>query len=257
MRETNAVEILAKKASRLRVETGNMELRSANAKNVKMGQLVDRALLRPFRILIFSPIVTLLGLYMGLTFGLTFLLFATFPGVFELTYGWTSGISGLAYLGLGFGAATGLIIFAKLSDKMLEEDASPERRLPLMIWFGPAIPVGMFIYAWSTEYKLHWIVPIIGTALLGIGVMMITSSCQLYMMDMFGPAGAASALAAATLLRNSYGAFLPLAADPLYRRLGLGWGNSVLAFIVVAFLPVPILFYKYGSYLRKKFPLKL
>lgn len=257
MRETNAIEILTKKAARLRKETGNLELRPANAKNVEVRQLVERALVRPFRILLFSPIVSLIGLYMGLVFGLTFLLFATFPSVFEETYGWAVDVSGLAYLGIGVGATIGLGIFAKTSDRLLRVGGGPERRLPLMIWFGPCVPIGIFIYAWSTEYKVHWIVAIIGTAFIGIGVMMVTSSSQLYMMDMYGPQGAASALAAATLVRNGYGAFLPLAADPLYKSLGLGWGNSVLGFIAIAFLPVPILFYKYGLYLRERFPLKL
>jgi hypothetical protein len=90
-----------------------------------------------------------------------------------------------------------------------------------------------------------------------MGALVVSSSAQLYMMDMFGPQGAASALAALTLVRNASGAFLPLAAEPLYKRLGLGWGNSVLGFTVLAFTPVSILFYKYGGWLREKFPLKL
>lgn len=257
MRETNATEILKKKAARLRKETGNMELRPANAKNVEVRQLVERALVRPFRILIFSPIVSLIGLYMGLVFGLTFLLFATFPLVYEDTYGWEVDVTGLAYLGIGVGATIGLAIFAKMSDRLLRENGGPERRLPLMIWLGPGVPIGMFIYGWATQYKVHWIVSLVGTAFIGIGVMMVTSSSQLYMMDMYGPEAAASALAASTLVRNGYGTFLPLAAHPLYEKLGLGWGNGVLGFISIAFLPVPILFYKYGSYLRERFPLKL
>lgn len=104
---------------------------------------------------------------------------------------------------------------------------------------------------------MHWILPIIGTAFTGIGGMIIYSSSKLYVMDMYGPQGAASALAASIVLRNIFGAFLPLVADPLYKELGLGWGNSVLAFLTVAFLPVPVLFYKYGLYLRERFPLQL
>lgn len=77
------------------------------------------------------------------------------------------------------------------------------------------------------------------------------------MMDMFGPQEAASALAATTLIRNASRAFMALAAVPLYERIGLGWGNSVLGFITLAFTPVPILFFKYGGWLREKFPVKL
>ncbi|KUI56335.1 hypothetical protein VP1G_03671 [Cytospora mali] len=258
MRETNATMILAAKTARLRKETGNPDLRPARAKQVPARQLFERALVRPMRILLFSPIVFLIAMYMAITFGMTYLLFATFPSVFEQTYGWGTGVSGLAYLGLGVGCAIGLKVFASLSDKLLKKDGGPERRLLLMIWVGgPSVPIGIFWYGWTAEYAVQWIVPILGTVFIGLGVLVVTSSAQLYMMDMFGPEGAASALAATTLVRNASGAFLALAAQPLYKRFGLGWGNSVLGFITLAFVPVPIVFYKYGKWLRERFPLKL
>lgn len=211
-------------------------------------------MIRPLRMLLFSPIVLLTGCYMAVVFGMTYLLFATFPSVFEKTYGWSVGVSGLAYLGIGVGCAIGLMLFASLSDRQLRKDGGPERRLLLMIWLGPFVPIGIFWYGWSANYGVQWIVPIIGTVFIGLGTMVVTASAQLYMMDMFGPQRAASALAATTLVRNASGAFLALAADPLYKSIGLGWGNSVLGFIALAFTPVPILLYKFGGRLRQKFP---
>ena len=73
-----------------------------------------------------------------------------------------------------------------------------------------------------------------------------------YLVDTF-PDYAASAIAASTLFRSLLGAFLPLAGLSLYEQLGLGWGNSLLAFVALAFAPAPILFYKYGEFLRKRF----
>jgi hypothetical protein len=67
----------------------------------------------------------------------------------------------------------------------------------------------------------------------------------------------ASALAANTILRSVVGAVLPLAGQPMYDALGLGWGNSVLAFFALTFIPVPWLFFKYGEKLRDRFPVKL
>jgi len=71
------------------------------------------------------------------------------------------------------------------------------------------------------------------------------------------PRYAASATAATTILRSIFGALLPLAGHPMYTKLGLGWGNSVLAFISVAMLPVPFLFYIYGERLRTRYPVRL
>jgi len=259
MRETNASIILEKKVALLRKETGNPDLRPAGTPVVRPHprQIAERELLRPIRMILFSPIVLLIGVYMALVFGITYLLFATFPQVFEETYHWSVGVSGLAYIGLGVGCILGLICISAMSDNLLSKDGGPERRLILMIASGPCVPVGIFWYGWAADRGVQWIVPILGTVFIGIGVMVITSSAQLYMMDMFGPAGSASALAATTLVRQASGAFLPLAAEPLYKWLGLGWGNSVLGFIVLLFVPMPILFLKYGKFLRDKFPLKL
>lgn len=79
---------------------------------------------------------------------------------------------------------------------------------------------------------------------------------QSYLVDAFGPY-AASAVAAFTVIRCLAGAFLPLAGPPLYAKLGLGWGNSLLAFLGLALIPIPLLFYIYGERLRKRSTLKL
>lgn len=37
----------------------------------------------------------------------------------------------------------------------------------------------------------------------------------------------------------------------MYDKLGLGWGNSLIAFIALGMTPVPFLFYFYGERIRK------
>lgn len=79
---------------------------------------------------------------------------------------------------------------------------------------------------------------------------------QLYLVDVFGSAAAASALGANNLLRSMASTFLPLAGPPMYDRLGYGWGNTLLAFLALAFVPGPILFYKFVERLRAKTQVK-
>jgi hypothetical protein len=50
---------------------------------------------------------------------------------------------------------------------------------------------------------------------------------------------------------------LPLSGLSLYNKIGLGWGNSVLAFIALALVPVPALFAIYGERIRKRYPVNL
>jgi Kef-type K+ transport system membrane component KefB len=68
---------------------------------------------------------------------------------------------------------------------------------------------------------------------------------------------AASAIAANTVLRSIVGGVLPLAGLSMYDRLGLGWGNSLVAFIALALTPVPFVFYIWGERIRKSGPINL
>jgi hypothetical protein len=83
----------------------------------------------------------------------------------------------------------------------------------------------------------------------------IFAPLQTYMIDSF-PQYAASAIAGMTCMRSLFGALLPLAGPSMYETMGLGWGNSMLGFIAVAFIPVPALLFKYGKTLREKYPIK-
>jgi hypothetical protein len=69
---------------------------------------------------------------------------------------------------------------------------------------------------------------------------------------------AASAMAANTVLRSLIGAVLPLAGRSMYQKLGLGWGNSLLAFIALAMCPLAFVIFVYGERIRtsKRFDIK-
>ena len=260
LHETNAAVLLEWKAARLRKETGNAALSLKVDRVSTPRQLFFRAITRPTKLLILSPIVLLLSVLCAFVFGLLFLLFTTFPAVFEEQYHFSAGASGLSYLGVGLGMAVSLGAFATVSDKLqkaLGDSASPEGRLKPMVWAMPAVPIGIFWYGWTAEKQTHWIVPIIGTFFFGFGSLWVIMPTQLYLVDAFGPEAAASALAANAVLRLLFGAFIPLAGPSLYDDLGLGWGNSVLGFIGVAFLPVPLVFSRYGGWLRERFVVKL
>lgn len=252
--------LLGWKAARLRKETGNAALVSKMDRGLTPRQLFLRAITRPTTLLILSPIVLLLSLLCAFVFGLLFMLFTTFPTVFEEQYRFSAGVSGLSYLGVGIGMALSLGAFATVSDKLqraLGDSPKPEGRLKPMAWVMPAMPVGIFWYGWAAEKQTHWIVPIIATSFFGFGFLWVIMPTQLYMVDAFGPDAAASALAANVILRLLIAAFIPLAGPSLYASLGLGWGNSILGFIGVAFLPVPLFFYRYGGLLREHFAVKL
>lgn len=129
--------------------------------------------------LIFSPIVLSLSIYMGLMYSYFYLLLTTLTPTFERVYHFKSNIVGLSYLGLGVGYLLGQFTFARLSDRMLKKRAAqakegrgemkPEYRLPLAVVGGFSVPIAFFWFGWSAQERAHWILPIIGPAFLGFG----------------------------------------------------------------------------------------
>ncbi|KAG8361992.1 putative transporter [Fusarium venenatum] len=258
MRETYAYTILDKKAKKLRKETGNPKLRSALAKDITTKELFSMAMVRPTKMLLFAPIVSLLSLYMALVYGYLYLLFTAIPTLFVKEYHFSSGSVGLSYLGIGVGSLIGLVISGAMSDPLVNYltkknggERKPEYRLPLMAAACFMVPAGLFMFGWSAEARTHWIVPIIGTSFLGVGMIIVFMCISVYLVDAYIEY-AASAIAASTVLRSLVGALLPLAGGSMYKSLGYGWGTSVLGFVAAAAIPLPLVFYKYGERIRSR-----
>lgn len=111
---------------------------------------------------------------MATLYGYQYLMFTTFPRVFTGHYGFSNSDVGLVYLGIGVGFLIALGFTGILSDRLVVRltkrnggVAKPEYRLPIMFVGAILAPIGLFLYGWSAQQRLHWIVPIIGSAFLG------------------------------------------------------------------------------------------
>ena len=73
-----------------------------------------------------------------------------------------------------------------------------------------------------------------------------------YIVDSY-PLYAASANAAASVLRNFTALLFPLFAPGMYAKLGYGWGNTVLAGVAVVIgIPLPVYLWYFGARLRER-----
>lgn len=183
MRESYAPIVLRRKVQRMEKESGNEKLRSKLDSGLPPREIFLRAIVRPTKMLLFSPIVFLLSLYMAVVYGYLYLLFTTITALFEQSYGFSQGSAGLAYLGIGIGMMLGLVVFGATSDKVVTYltnknggERKPEYRFPHMMIGATMIPIGLFIYGWSAEYRVHYIVPIIGTGFVGMGLLAVSGS---------------------------------------------------------------------------------
>ncbi|TFK72092.1 multidrug resistance protein 4 [Pluteus cervinus] len=212
---------------------------------------------RPVIILFGSFICFILSLYMAFLYGIYYLMFTTFAEFFSTTYGFSPGIGGLTYLGLGFGFILATFFGAYFADKVYKYLADknggkgkPEMRIPALFVGSIFVPIGLFWYGWSAQAKLHWIMPIIGSGIFGFGGLPIS----LYLVDAF--TYAASATAAASVFRSMLGFVFPLFGQQMFNALGLGGGNSLLAGLAIVLgIPFPIWIYFRGEQMRARNPL--
>ena len=267
LRETYPPTLLGDKALRLRKETGNPDLRSPYEKpDQTVTQVFSHAFVRPLILFTTEPIVQILAVFMLYLYGLMYLVVTTFSTLWREHYHESLSITGLNYISLSIGFIAAAQIGAPLNDriyKRLKEGHAglrsaerntgfPEYRIPLMVPASLLVPVGLVWYGWSAQHHLHWVMPNVGAGLLAMGTTMSFQCIQAYIVDAYA-LYAASAIAAATVLRSLAGFAFPLFASSLYDRLGWGWGNSLLGFVAGGLgVPTPWALWWWGEGLRKR-----
>ena len=255
LRESYAPTNHARKAAR------HLKSKYESPTPVHRTEILPRAIVRPLKMLIFSPIVLALSAYMALVYGYLYLLFTTLTSVFENTYHFPTSLVGLTYLGLGIGMVSGILAYGSLADRMTLSAAAgstlkPEHRLPPILPGAACIPIGLLIYGWTAEKEVFWLVPILSTVLVGLGLILTFMPIMMYLVEAY-TIYAASATAANTIFRSLGGTLLPLAGKPLYDALGQGWGNTLLAGLALVGLPASLGIIRYGESIRLRWPVKL
>jgi len=168
----------------------------------------------------------------------------------------------LHYIALGVGFFVGAQVCARLQDKVYAQLkrhygvalGRPEFRVPLMLPGAVLVPAGLLVYGWCAQRRTHWLGPDVGAAVFAAGTMACFQCIQAYLVDTY-TLYAASALAAATVLRSLAGFGFPLFAPRLFERLDYGWGTTLLAALAVLIgWPAPLLLWRYGEALRARSP---
>ncbi|KAG0708662.1 MFS polyamine transporter [Suillus ampliporus] len=267
LQETYAPVLLERKAARIRKSMDAEKAPSREIRTIFDSEdrhwkiIMSNALRRPFQLLFREPIVQLLSVYMAYLYGILYLFLTTLPTVFELIYHEPVGIAGLHYIALGIGLMVAAQLNAKSMDKIyiyLKNKqggvGKPEFRLPAMVPGSFLLPIGCLVAGWTTEKHTHWIGPDIGSMLVGAGLVLNFMCIQTYIVDSF-TLYAASALAAANLLRALAGFGFPLFAPSMYKALGFGKGDTILAVVAIVIgCPAPWIFWHYGERIRNSSP---
>jgi len=206
--------------------------------------------------LIMEPILLLVTLYLALIYGILYLFFEAYPISFQEVRGWNLGVGALPFLGITIGVILGgatisYITMTRFARKMKKHGkVIPEERLPPMIIGAVILPIGLFWFAWTSSPNISWVPQVLAGIPIGMGILMIFMQGLNYIIDVY-LMFANSAIAGNTFLRSLAGAGFPLFATQMYHTLGVDWATSLLGFLTIAMIPVPILFFIYGEKLRK------
>lgn len=273
--ETYAPKILARRAKKMRKESGDDKYVSET--DLETRPLSERAkifLLRPFQLLFLEPIVLLISLYMSVLYGLLYMFFVAFPIVYQEGKGWSASDTGLMFIPIAVGVIASACCAPLVNKDYMRRAAryngkppAEVRLIPMMIscWF---IPIGLFIFAWTSYPDVHWAGPMMGGFPVGFGFIFLYNSANNYLVDSYQHL-AASALAAKTFIRSFWGAAVVLFTTQMYHRLGYEWvrthivivsqhptnifqAGTLLAFIGLACCAIPFVFYFFGATIRKR-----
>ena len=111
--------------------------------------------------------------------------------------------------------------------------------------------LGLFWFAWTNGPSVHWVVSIIASGFFATGLVLVFLSLMNYLIDSY-VMFAASVLAANSVIRSLFAAAFPLFTTYMYENLGIHWASSIPAFLSLACMPFPYLFWRYGAAIRSK-----
>ena len=169
----------------------------------------------PFKLLFQEYMVTCLCLLTAVLLGVQYLLFGAFSYAFAKVYDFDQSQIGLSFLGIGIGAIIAGATFPIWNGIRRRQLAAnngerePEFRLPPAAFGAILLPVSLFWFGWTMRSSIHWIVPIVGSGLFGMGGLLIFNGVWTFLVESY-PTYAASALGANAFSRLVFAAAFPL-----------------------------------------------
>jgi MFS transporter, DHA1 family, multidrug resistance protein len=255
--ETSKSTILLHRAQRLRKATGNPNIRAASEiKKLKATEIVVDALIKPIEIAIKDPAIAFVCVYSALVYAIYYSFFESFPIVYAGIYHMTLGQIGLIFLSIIIGCLIAVAIYSSYlyyifiprSQKVPPTQESRLFAALIAVWI---LPVGLFVFAWTSRVDIHWIAPTIGVGIYAGGSFVIFQ-CIIAYIPLSYPDYVASLFAANDLIRSITAAGFVMFSRSMYINIGIGKGVSLLAGLsFIGILGMYFLFY-FGATLRAK-----
>lgn len=247
--------------------------------------MISTSLTRPFHFLFTEPIVFFFSLWVSFSWAILYLTFGSVPLVFRRQYGFSTKQSGYVFGAMIIGSIVATI-FGIFQDHLLRHPSwrstsagsssdsgvetvepnprglwafvrrrfpaeSPESRLYVTCFTAVLLPIGLYLFGFSAQPSIHWIVPTVAIGLATAGIYYIYLATFNYLADIYR-AYASSALAAQSFCRNILGGVFPLVTALLFTNLGEDAAGGVLGAIATVLTVVPWVLVLFGERIRRR-----
>ncbi|KAJ5046369.1 uncharacterized protein L3040_003613 [Drepanopeziza brunnea f. sp. 'multigermtubi'] len=254
--------LIGGKAAKMRKETGDERWWSRYDQKLSVFEVLKTNLSRPFVLAVTEPILWFWNAYIGFIYGVLYMCFVAYPIVYTDLRGWSLGMTGLGFVGIGIGTMFA-ICTEPLARRIVNSHPKdpetgrvyPEASISIVCFASILCPIGQLWFSWtSVPITIHWIWPILAGIPFGAGNTLVFIYASNYIIGSYG-IYAASALSGNSITRAMVGATLPLAGPKMFAALTPQWAGTLLGLVQVVMIPIPFVFYKWGDRIRARSPL--
>lgn len=265
---------------------GNVRLRwlvKSDSDRATVGRMIMVSLYRPFHLLWTEPVVFFFSAWVSFAWAVLYLTFSSIPFVFKTVYGWDPESTGYVFTAIMIGGVLGTVI-GVFQDDLLKHPRwradnwvqdypsgpaqgttarfytvlrrhfpveAPESRLYFTCLTATFLPLGLFLFGFTSRETIHWISPAVALCLASMGIYSVYLATFNYLAD-FYQAYASSALAAQSCCRNLLGGVFPLVTLPLFENLGIARAGALLGGVALGLTLVPWVLVFFGSRIRAR-----
>ncbi|KAK7983288.1 hypothetical protein PG989_010690 [Apiospora arundinis] len=250
-------------------------------------QMMSVSLLRPFHLLFTEPVVFFFSLWVSFAWATLYLTFAAIPLVFRRQYGFNTEQSGYVFIAMIVGSILATTIGVTQENLLRhpkwqqqqrskaggggahhhheDQDDSrfwaflrrrfpveaPESRLYFICISSILLPLGLYLFGFTSHPSIHWMSPTVAIGLATMGIYSIYLATFNYLADAYHDY-ASSALAAQSFCRNILGGCFPLVVGPLFTNLGEDAAGGLLGAIATVLTVVPWVLAFNGEKIRRR-----